>query len=132
MADHITGPGLFYVRSRIAQSAKDTFDEATFLRWYDDDHIPEVVATSGVNSGFRYLDGNKTSPLGNESNGKPFLALYPVADTAFTISKEFTSINVKSEILPGDVEIWDLADMDVSVLGLGGKTERVRSAGVGE
>jgi len=136
MTDHITGPGIFFVRSRIAHSAKDNFDEPTFLHWYDDDHIPEVIASSGVNSGFRYLDVNKTSPFGNETNGKPFLAFYPMVDTAFTISKEFTSISVKSDILPsgmaGGKEIWDLADLDVSVLGLGGVTDRVGNAGSGE
>lgn len=132
MTDHITGPGLLFVRSRIAQEAKDTFDEKTFLHWYDDEHIPEVVASSGIKSGFRYLDIYKTSPLGNDANPKPFLAVYPMRDTAFTTTDEFKNLRVKSDKLPGSGLIYDLADMDVSVLGLGGKTDRTGSAESGE
>ena len=53
--DLIKGPGILFVRSRIAQSAKDILDEQTFLKWYDEEHVPEVVATSGIKSGFRYV-----------------------------------------------------------------------------
>lgn len=136
MADHITGPGILFVRSRIAQEASDIFDEKTFLHWYDDAHIPEVIATSGINSGFRYIDVNKTSnerlELGNETNSKPFLAIYPMPDTAFTKSEEYNNISTKSDILPGDANSYEMVDMDVSVLGLGGKTDRMGSASAGE
>lgn len=45
------GPGLFYVRSRIAPSAKDILSEATFIRWYEE-HAEEVVAKSSIHSLF--------------------------------------------------------------------------------
>jgi hypothetical protein len=53
MSAPVQGPGILYVRSRIASSAKDVLDEKTFLKWYDEEHITEVVDTSGIKSGFR-------------------------------------------------------------------------------
>jgi hypothetical protein len=124
MTESIQGPGLLFVRSRIEQSAKDILDEESFLRWYDDEHIPEVVSTSGIRSGFRYVDIAKTSPLGSPSNSKPFLAFYPMNYLAFTLSEEFKRIAVKSENLPGSGIVYDMADFDISYLGFVGKTDR--------
>jgi hypothetical protein len=117
MTEAIKGPGLLYVRSRIAQSAKDILDEQSFLKWYDDEHIAEVVNTSGIRSGFRYLDVDKTSPLGDAFNTKPFLAFYPMQDLAFTLGDEFRKIGFQSKNLPGTGIVYDLADLDVSYLG---------------
>jgi hypothetical protein len=41
----IKGPGVLYVTSRIARD--DILDEDTFFKWYDEDHIDEIVNTSG-------------------------------------------------------------------------------------
>jgi hypothetical protein len=41
----IKGPGVLYVQSRISRD--DILDEETFFKWYDDDHIDEIVNTSG-------------------------------------------------------------------------------------
>jgi hypothetical protein len=69
----------------------------------------------------RYVDFNKSSP---EDEHKPFLAIYPMRDMGFTLSEEFKGINVKSDILPGSGVVYDLADMDVSYLGLKGTTKK--------
>jgi hypothetical protein len=124
MTDSITGVGILYVRSSIARSAHGILDEKTFLEWYDEDHIAEVVSTSGIRSGFRYIDDAKTSALGDSTNSKPFLAFYPMDDMSFTLSEEFRRIKVKSDILPGSGIVYDMADFDVSYLGLKAKTER--------
>tara|TARA_R110002003_G_scaffold109_5_gene9174 strand:+ start:51718 stop:52197 length:480 start_codon:yes stop_codon:yes gene_type:complete len=118
MTDSIQGPGLLHVRSRIAQSAKDILDEPTFLKWYDDEHIAEVISTSGIKSGFRYIDVNKTSACGDANNPKPFLAFYPLEKLEFTLGEEFRKIAVQSDNLPGSGIVYDLADLDVSYLGL--------------
>ena len=120
----IQGPGILFVRSRISPTSKDTLTESKFLEWYDDEHIPEVVSTSGIRSAFRYVDANKTSPMGNSQNMKPFLAFYPMLDLVFTLSDEFKKIKVASSDLPGSGIIYDLADMDVSYLGFLGATPR--------
>jgi hypothetical protein len=51
-------------------------------------------------------------------------------DLAFTQGPEFKSVRVKSDILPGSGIIYDMADMDVSYLGLVGKTESKDKKGV--
>ncbi|KAH6875985.1 hypothetical protein BKA58DRAFT_132623 [Alternaria rosae] len=122
----IQGPGMLFVRSRISSSARDILSEPTFLTWYDNEHIPEVVSTSGIDSAFRFVDSHKSSPIANEQNPKPFLASYPMDDLAFTLGDEFKKIGFKSSALPGSGVIYDLADMDVSYLGIVGKTPKRR------
>lgn len=129
--DNICGPGMLFVRSRIAPESKDILEESVFLNWYDEEHIPEVVSTSGIKSSFRYHDIGKTSSTGDARNPKPYLACYPMNDLAFALGDEFKAINVKSSSLPGSGIIYDLADMDVSYLGFLGATPRKSSGGDG-
>ncbi|KAF2705727.1 hypothetical protein K504DRAFT_438870 [Pleomassaria siparia CBS 279.74] len=119
MSAEMKGPGIFWVGSSIAASSRDILDEETFLRWYDEDHIPEIVRTSGVDSGFRYVDVEKGSPAAP----KPFLAFYPIEDMAFTQGAEFKNIGYKSDILPGTGVVFDLVDFNIRNFGVVGKTE---------
>jgi hypothetical protein len=125
MSEAIKGPGMLWVTSRISKSAQDILDEETFLKWYDDDHIAEIVETDGIKDAFRYVDVEKGSP----SVPKPFLAFYPMPDLAFTQGPGFKNIRVKSDILPGSGIVYDLADIDVSYIGLVGKTEAKAKTG---
>lgn len=113
MIFQIDGPGILHVRSRISSSA---LTEPVFLAWYDNEHIAEVVATSGIRSGFRYIDVAKTSPNGDKANPKPFFAFYPMDDLRFTQSDEFRNISVTGKKLPGSGVIYDLADFDVGYM----------------
>jgi len=122
----VQGPGILFVCSRISPSANDILSESTLLAWYDNEHIPEVVSTSGIDSALRFIDIHKSSPIGNEQNPKPFLACYPMEDLAFTLGDEFKKIGFKSSALPCSGVIYDLADMDVSYLGIVGKTPKRR------
>ncbi|KAF2111435.1 hypothetical protein BDV96DRAFT_649995 [Lophiotrema nucula] len=119
MATAIKGEGMLWVTSRVAKSAQDILDEPTFLKWYDEDHIAEIVETRGINNAFRYIDVDKGTP----AVPKPYLAFYPMPDLAFTQGEEFKHIKVKSDILPGSGIVYDLADIDVSYFGLVGKTQ---------
>ncbi|KAH8621461.1 hypothetical protein IG631_23862 [Alternaria alternata] len=110
------GPGLFYVRSGIAPSAKDVLSEATFMRWYEE-HAEEVVAKSGIHSLFRSASlhqfdrqillmndvsrYNATSKTSAFDGSKPFLTFPVLDDIGFLLSEEFKSISPTSEILPG-------------------------------
>ncbi|CAO2652688.1 Nn.00g020990.m01.CDS01 [Neocucurbitaria sp. VM-36] len=123
MAEGIQGPGVLWVTSRIASSAKDVLDERSFLHWYDDDHIAEIMGCSGTKDAFRYVHIDKESALGSEAVPKPFLAFYPMPDLRFTQTEEFRQIRVRSDILPGSGIIYDLADIDVGYLGLMQKSE---------
>ncbi|KAE9968170.1 hypothetical protein BLS_005988 [Venturia inaequalis] len=109
---HIKGPGMFYVNSVI--SRKDIMDYDTFMKWYDDDHIAEIMETSGISDAFRYIDNDAES-------SKPYLAFYPMPDVAFTQGEEFKKIRVKSELLPGSQMCFDLADFDARIYGLTAK-----------
>ena len=116
---NVKGPGVLYVESRIART--DILDETTFFKWYDEDHIDEIVNTSGMRSAFRYRDVNWEEKT--KQKLKPYLAFYPMQDLAFTQGEEFRKIRVKSPILPDTGIIYDLAEMDVRYLGLVYKTE---------
>jgi len=44
-------------------------------------------------------------------------------DMTFTLSEEFKNIRVKSDLLPGNGVVYDVADMDVRYLGLRDRTK---------
>ncbi|CAK7245890.1 MAG: hypothetical protein STHCBS139747_007495 [Sporothrix thermara] len=79
----IKGPGILYVEARI--SRKDIMDEDVYMNWYDNDHIAEIIETSGVDSAFRYK---------REDAEWPYLAIYEMRDIAFTQGEEFRKIRV--------------------------------------
>jgi hypothetical protein len=105
----VKGPGVLYVNSKIA--ATDVLDEGKYIKWYEDDHIAELMHTSGIKSALRY---KSIDPAAD----KPYLVTYPMDDLAFTQGEEFKNIKVHSDMLPNGGPIYDLADMDVRYYGL--------------
>ena len=101
---NIKGPGILYVNSKIARS--DLLNEESYMKWYGEDHIPEIIETSAVNSALRWKDVDTKAD-------KPFLVMYPMQDIAFTQGEEFKKIRVHSDLLPNGGPIYDLADIDV-------------------
>jgi len=85
-------PGLLWVNSRI--TTPETLSDADFNTWYNSVHIPDVVATSMVNSAARYKSIDPASK-------NPYLALYPVSDVTWLGGDEFHSIPVTSDYFPG-------------------------------
>ncbi|KAF2836236.1 hypothetical protein M501DRAFT_940071 [Patellaria atrata CBS 101060] len=110
----IKGPGILFVQSAI--SRPDIMDYDTYMKWYDEDHIDEIIHTDAIKSAFRYIN---TSPDAK----KPYLAFYPMEDIAFTQGERFRKIRVHSDLLPGSGLCYDLADIDVRYCGLVRKTE---------
>ncbi|KIV98508.1 uncharacterized protein PV09_09685 [Verruconis gallopava] len=110
--EHIKGPGLLYVTSKISRT--DIMDYDTYMKWYDEDHIAEIIETSGIKSAYRYIDIDKNA-------SKPYLAFYPMEELGFTLGAEFRNIRVKSDLLPGTGICYDLADIDVRYVGLLGQ-----------
>lgn len=86
-------------------------DYDTYMNWYDEDHIAEIMETSGIQDAYRYIDEDKSAD-------KPYLAFYPMPEMAFTQGQEFKKIRVKSDLLPGSGLCYDLADIDVRYYGL--------------
>jgi hypothetical protein len=111
----VKGPGMLWVMSSI--SRPDIMDEKTYMKWYDEDHIAEIMETDGIKTAYRYKDVD----IGKVD--KPYLAFYPMKDLAFTLGPDFKHIRVKSDLLPGSGLCYDLADIDVRYIGLVGKTD---------
>jgi hypothetical protein len=104
MAGSNSGPGCLYVQSKI--SRPDILDEESYLQWYDEEHIPELLQTSGIKSARRFKDVDPEAEM-------PYLALYSVADLAFLNTEEFKKIKIKSDLLPETGVVYDLADFAV-------------------
>lgn len=86
-------PGLLYAGSKI--SRPDILKEKTFFEWYDEEHIPELVQTSGFDSAFRFIDSDPGSEW-------PYLAVYPTKDFSFFKSDAFKGMkSLQSDKLPG-------------------------------
>lgn len=100
----MSGIGSLYVESKISQP--DVLDEKSYLKWYDEEHIPEILATGGIKSARRFKNVDPAAD-------KPYLALYPLADLAYLKSEAFRDIKIKSDLLPGTGIVYDLADLDV-------------------
>lgn len=109
-APDMSGPGLLFVMARI--SREDIMDEPTYMNWYDNDHIAEIIETSGFDSAFRFIRKDR------DTASFPYLALYPMDDVAFLKSEEFKKIRVHSKLLPGSGLVYDLADNEVRYYGL--------------
>ena len=104
----LSGPGMLYVVSKIAS---DELDEERYIKWYEVDHIAEIMQTSGIKSALRYKNTDA-------SVDKPYMVTYPMEDLGFTQGEEFKGIKVHSDLLPGEGPIYDLADIDVRYYGL--------------
>lgn len=102
MAKHLSGPGILSVRSKIVRP--NILDEDTYLRWYDGEHVPELMRTSGIQSGWRYRD---TTP-----DSDRYWLFYTLKDIAFLQSDEFFSTKHTSDKLPGSGHVFDLADFE--------------------
>lgn len=102
--DDVSGRGILFVMSKIARP--DILSEKKYMEWYEDDHIAEIMETSGIHSARRFVEVNK-------AGDKPYLATYQLEDLAFLRTEEFRNIKVKSDLLPGSGLIYDLADFDV-------------------
>jgi hypothetical protein len=81
-------PGIFYVAARITSPH---LPAASFETWYNTEHVPDILSTSGIKSAARYAS---LSP----SAAYPYLAVYP-CELEFLSSEEFMGIPFKSEKL---------------------------------
>jgi hypothetical protein len=56
-------PGVIFIRSRISLKSQNFLNETVFLDWWDTEHMPKTVRTSGIQSAFRYLDVSQPSHI---------------------------------------------------------------------
>ncbi len=98
-------PGILFATSRISD---DSLDGETFRKWYEDVHIPDVLATSGVDTAFRF------KALDTEQAERPYLALYLFRDLEWLSTGEYFKVPLTSDLLPNQSKhISDVADFDM-------------------
>ncbi|KAL3471349.1 hypothetical protein BJX99DRAFT_263369 [Aspergillus californicus] len=94
---------LLYVTSRVRAPPRISSED--FNAWYDNEHVPDILKTSGVNAAYRY---NACA-----ARSGPYLAVYPVRDMQFFGSQEYLTIPTSSDTLPGPTHLcFDIADFD--------------------
>jgi hypothetical protein len=86
--------GILWVASRIK---KPTLSHEKFCSWYENVHIQEVTALSGVPRAARY-EGIQPSPFpGALSDDAPWLTVYEMPDIGFRENKAFRGLDGQSE-----------------------------------
>jgi len=97
-------PHLLWVSSGVTKP--DELNLETFKKWYDEVHIPHVLATKVISSATRYESIDPAARF-------PVLVLYPVKDAALLASPEILSIPTKDNFFPGPShECHDFSDFD--------------------
>lgn len=99
--------------SRLAQPSVCPPEQ--YEKWYFEDHIPDVLSTSGIQCALFYTNVDPSAE-------RPYLALYPMQDLPFLQSEEFIKgIRVTSPLLPKRKDgseglCYDFMDVDVAYL----------------
>jgi hypothetical protein len=88
--------GVIFVASRVTQPAKLT--EGEFVKWYEDIHVPEVLATGGVPGAVRWVRVSSATADEEEEerNGFarfPFLTLYAFPSMQFRFTRAFRGLD---------------------------------------
>ncbi|KAI8633633.1 hypothetical protein F5Y19DRAFT_414299 [Xylariaceae sp. FL1651] len=89
-------PGLMYVGSRV-RNPQRTSDEL-YNRFYNDEHLPEVLSHGHSKLALRYKNADINAPL-------PYIALYPIDDASFIgspTSKQLIEDTKRSKMLGCD------------------------------
>jgi hypothetical protein len=80
-------PGILFVNSGVIKPAELSLE--AFDSWYCEEHIPDVVAKSGISHAYRYKHINDGSSPARRLN---FLTIYGMDDINFTETDEFKSL----------------------------------------
>lgn len=118
-------PGIVLVRS----SPKQNFTAEGLTKWYEEKHIPEVLATGGVSAAVRY---QLVPAFGDEEQKLPYLAMYHLRDMNWLHDEgcEFWRLQLVLDDEDGgmsvfeaaefETEFWEVVEMDVEK---GGESE---------
>jgi hypothetical protein len=85
-------PGVLFVASSTLEDGKLSGED--FCDWYENTHIQEVTALSGVTGAVRYQAIDGLSALGQQL---PWLTLYEMPDLNFKDSAEFKGLDGQSK-----------------------------------
>lgn len=107
-----SGPGICLIAAKITQPHLLTAIQVS--KWYEECHIPRLMATGGFSCMLRGLVGDNGS--------YPFVSIYAMPDIAFANSKEFKlnigpdhAVDLDAHALPGGVKISDAVEVDFRI-----------------
>jgi len=99
-------PGILTVNSGVIKPVE--LSQAAFDSWYCDEHIPEVVAKSGISHAYRYEHVDNGASPARRLN---FLTIYGMDDINFTRSDEFKGLEGQRPG-PSRERIFDKSEFD--------------------
>jgi len=88
----LSGPGIIYTTSKLVKP--DELSLETYNWWYENVHVPDLLATTVVSAAFRFKNMNPNSET-------PYLAVYIVPDLGALQGVAFKSVKQTHECLPG-------------------------------
>ncbi|KAF2491046.1 hypothetical protein BU16DRAFT_517062 [Lophium mytilinum] len=99
-----TGPGIIVSRFKLRDSSE--VSQELLEKWYDEVHIPDVLATGGVKSAWRWKAADPE--YGNQN-----MVLYKLPDLTFINDPKFQAIGMTSDLLPGSRSMLDFTAFDL-------------------
>ncbi|KAF2821898.1 hypothetical protein CC86DRAFT_247794, partial [Ophiobolus disseminans] len=87
--------GVLWVSSRVTQPEKLSDDK--FCEWYEDTHIPEVLALPGIPSAVRFEALTPQPSKETWSSEAPWLTVYEMPDIDYRESADFKALDGQSE-----------------------------------
>lgn len=102
----MANPGIIGAFSK--SQAQGSISDKDLMSWYDDIHIPDVIATSGIKTALRFEALNATASW-------PWLVIYPVDDILFSETGEFDRIPKGGHKELGGRLFTDLAALDLRI-----------------
>lgn len=102
-SESLEGPGIIYVTSKIVRN--DVLNEETYLRWYEEDHIPDILEKTPIKSALQF---SNVDPKAD----RPYLLMYPMDNLADIHGEGFKRLNVFSDLMPDKGAPYDFADLD--------------------
>lgn len=99
----LSGPGILLAATYITDPA---LSDKTFNKWYNEIHIPDVIATGGISQATRFRNANPDAT-------EKYLAIYHVPDLSIVTSEKFQKIPDKHEMLPDGRSIREVVNMEV-------------------
>lgn len=100
---NFSGPGIIVSASYILKP--DLLSDDLFNKWYNEAHVPDVIATGGVPRAARFRNANPEAK-------NQYMCIYELPDLAIVTSEAFKKIPMTHDMLPDGADIHNLANFD--------------------
>ncbi|KAK0616854.1 hypothetical protein B0T14DRAFT_568425 [Immersiella caudata] len=124
-----------FVQSKIRSPSTSPLSPATFKQWYEQIHIPDLLALPEITSAGRFVKSDIVTPDDElAAAGFPYLAVYPGLSREWLKDERcgFLKVPLHSEILPGEKGfVFDVADFEMGGYEVLGRVKRRAGEGRG-